>query len=168
METGWLGDLPTWITTLAIVIAVLQFAMDRSRRKEEQERERREQARQLTTWVATYPKSPREYMIILSNTSGSTFHDVSVSAVIHGEKVAPLNLNILPPGEFFVQYDPENNYTWRFAQSVDACTFDELRPYMKSNKYRIISADFTDNADVRWHTDDRARLTEAQESRSNS
>ena len=68
---GFWGDLPTWLTTLAIVVAASQFLLERGRRKEEQERNTREQARQLTVWTVTDPDSEaRSYGVILSNTSG--------------------------------------------------------------------------------------------------
>ncbi|WP_157127134.1 hypothetical protein [Cnuibacter physcomitrellae] len=40
----WWGDLPTWITTAAVAIAVLQFMADRRRRRAEEDRESKVQA----------------------------------------------------------------------------------------------------------------------------
>lgn len=157
---AWLGDLPTWITCVAILVAAFQLRLDRERRQEEQKRSRREQARQLTAWTVTDPGTPRAYGIMLSNTSGSTFHDVTVRSTLHGETMPPMTLAILPPGEFFVRHDKDNRYSWDFAVAVEHCGHSELRPYMQSGKYRVDSVDFVDNADVAWHTDDHARLVE--------
>ena len=159
---GFWGDLPTWLTTLAIVVAASQFLLERGRRKEEQERNTREQALQLTVWTVTDPDSEsRSYGVILSNTSGSTFHDVDVQVRLHGSEVPTLSLKILPPGVFFVEHAQRESYIWRFPVEPRHCGHSELRPYMKSDKYQVTSLDFTDNAGVRWHSDDRARLEQA-------
>jgi len=159
---GFWGDLPTWLTTLAIVVAASQFLLERDRRKEEQARETREQARQLTVWTVTDPDPrSRSYGVILSNTSGSTFHDIEIQVRLHAQDVSPLTLKILPPGTFYVEHAPQESYTWRFPVDPLHCDHRELRPYMKSDKYQVTSLSFTDNADVRWHSDDRARLERA-------
>ena len=156
---GFWGDLPTWLTTLAIVVAASQFLLERDRRKEEQERDKREQARQLTVWTVTDPAPrSRAYGVVLSNTSGSTFHDVEVHVRLHGKQTSPLELTILPPGTFYIEHAPQESYTWRFAVDPQHCDHHELRPYMKSDKYQVTSLAFTDSAGVRWHSDDRARL----------
>ncbi|MGO1283924.1 MAG: hypothetical protein ACTHWF_06890 [Brachybacterium sp.] len=160
---GFWGDLPTWLTTLAIVVAAWQFLLERDRRKEEQERDKREQARQLTVWTVTDPvPSSRAYGVILSNTSGSTFHDVAVQVRLHGKETTPLSLTILPPGVFYIEHAPQESFKWRFPVDPRHSGHQELRPYMKSDKYQVTSLDFTDSAGARWHSDDRARLEEVQ------
>lgn len=125
----WLGDIPTWIACIAIVFAGFQFMIDRERRREELHRARREQARQLTSWTVSNPEQgQRAYGLVLSNTSGSTFHEVSVEATLHGSRTKPLTLTILPPGEFFIQHAPNQRYEWEFAVAVADWRSGELRP----------------------------------------
>lgn len=157
---NWMGDLPTWITTAAVVLAVAQFLADRRRRRAIEDRERKEQARQLTAWVVTDPREDaRQYGVVLSNTSGSTFHDIACRITIHGETVdTDLSLLTLPPGTYFVAYAPHSTYRWAFADL--ASDHDgSLRPYMKTAKYQIESITFSDNLENRWSIDNRAVLT---------
>lgn len=155
----WLGDLPTWITTLAVAVAVGQFMIDRERRAREAEREVRAQATQLTSWTVTDAGSdPRAFGVVLSNTSGSTFHDVVVRVRIHAEEQPTIKLLILPPGTYFVRLNrPGEKFPWVFA--VERAEHPgHLRPYMRSEEYQVIALDFSDNLGQRWTTDHRARL----------
>ncbi|GAB3623807.1 hypothetical protein GCM10027418_18910 [Mariniluteicoccus endophyticus] len=158
---NWMGDLPTWITTLAVVVAAGQFLTDRNRRQAERDREAKAQASRLTAWAVTDPDPEhRRYGVMLSNTSGSTFHDVEVRVRMHGaETERPLRLNILPPGSFCALLNPPGSpFVWDFADSPE-CHHGHLRPYMKSDKYQILAVCFTDNLGQRWATDHRAVLT---------
>ena len=157
---AWMGDLPTWVTTTAVVVAVAQFLADRRRRMVIEERERQEQARQLTAWVVTDPsEGARQYGVVVSNTSGSTFHDIACRVTMHGETVdTDLVLLTLPPGTYYVQHEPHSTYRWAFADLVSDYN-GILRPYMKSPKYQIESITFSDNLRNRWSIDNRAVLT---------
>lgn len=158
MGSVW-GDVPTWITTLAVILAVVQYLGERKRRRAESEREARKQATNLTVWTVTVVGTDRRYGVRISNTSGSTFHDVRVDAMIHGEVARrPIELLIVPPGDYFVPFNGnEHEYTWDFAREVAEEDCD-LRPYMKSDKYRVDSVQFRDNVGQQWTTDDRAVL----------
>lgn len=157
---NWMGDLPTWITTVAVVLAVAQFLAERKRRRVIEERERKEQARQLTAWVVTDPReNDRKYGVVISNTSGSTFHDIACRVTMHGETVdTDLTLLTLPPGTYFVPHDPTSTYRWEFADLASDYG-GILRPYMKTPKYQIDSIAFSDNLENRWSIDNRAVLT---------
>ena len=155
----WLGDLPTWITTVAVLIAAGQYLGERRRRREEADREARAQATHLTAWTVTDVGEERAYGVRLSNTSGSTFHDVQIDAVIHGEQAArPIELTVVPPGDYFVRFNGnDTTYTWNFAQELGEYG-GWLRPYMKSDKYRVTGLRFSDNLNQNWVTDDRSVL----------
>lgn len=157
---GWVGDLPTWITTLAIVLAARQFSLERSRRRAEEERESKAQATGLSAWAVTdVDCDPRIYGVVISNTSGSTFHDVRVRCRLHrSEPERPVELDVLPPGEYFVELNETGNrYTWAFA--IEVSTYPgHLRPYMKSADYRVTSIEFSDNLTQRWSADEHAVL----------
>lgn len=157
---SWLGDIPTWITTAAVAVAAGQFFVDRKRRAAEENREAKAQATQLTAWAVTDADAkPRVYGVVVSNTSGSTFHDVVVEARMHDAKtMRPIELAILPPGDYFIEYNGKDaEYTWAFAVSSDSYN-GWLRPYMKSRKYMVVGLTFADNLNQRWSTNEYAVL----------
>lgn len=165
MSTELWGDVPTWVTTMAVLFAAVQYFGERARRREEAEREARAQATQFTVWAVTTLREPRRYGVRISNTSGSTFHDVHIEATIHKKKARrPIDLTIVPPGDFFVEFSgDEEGYLWRFPCDVREIE-GSLRPYMKTNDYRVHEVRFRDNVGVEWSTDDRAVLTSARSS----
>jgi hypothetical protein len=158
---AWYGDIPTWITTIAVAFAAGQFFVDRKRRAAEENREAKAQATQLTSWAVTDADGqPRVYGIVISNTSGSTFHDVVIDARMHDKPTPrPVELAILPPGDYFIRYNgTDEQYTWSFAVAVDSYN-GWLRPYMKSPKYMVRGIAFSDNLNQRWTTNEHAVLS---------
>ncbi|WP_291037691.1 hypothetical protein [Herbiconiux sp.] len=155
---SWIGDLPAWITTLAVAISASQYLAERSKRREEVERASQAQATHLSAWAVTDAGERRTYGIRLSNTSGSTFHDVRIDAVIHDRPVArPIILKIVPPGDYFIEHTKNGDASWELAQSVDEHD-GWLRPLMQSDKYRVTRMTFNDNRNRSWATDDHAVL----------
>lgn len=159
----WLGDIPTWITALAVIFAIAQYRADRDDRQRARDREERAQATGLTAWTVTdATEGARHYGVVLSNTSGSMFHDLRIDATLHNEPTRQLHLQVLPPGEYVVEHTKGNTYEWGFPEPVASCTF-ALRPYMNSPKYRVRSVVFTDNHRQTWQSDEHAVLTTVNE-----
>ncbi|KJC64780.1 hypothetical protein [Agreia bicolorata] len=157
----WLGDLPTWITAGAVGIAALQFAADKRLRAIEEARESKAQATGLTAWTVSdiETHNPKVLGVVMSNSSGSTFHDVKITVKIDGTRVPwPISLKILPPGTYFVAHTPKGKFIWDFPLPVEACA-GVLQPYMNTDDYQIESIEFADNLNQRWSTDARAVLT---------
>lgn len=155
----WLGDIPTWITALAVVFAIAQYRADRDDRRRAREREERAQATGLTVWPVTDPtEGDRHYGLVLSNTSGSMFHDLRIETTMHDKPAPSLRLRVLPPGEYVAVYT--NEYQWKYPEPVADCTFP-LRPYMNSPKYRVRSVVFTDNHQQPWRIDEHTVLSKA-------
>ena len=162
-QTQWLGDLPTWITTAAIVIAALQYFNDRKRRAAEESRESKAQATGLTAWTASDVSKPeltqKPLGVVISNTSGSTFHDIEITVKFDNKQTArPIRLEIMPPGQYFVAYTPQKKFHWQFPRLVERHE-GELQPYMNTSEYQIMSMSFADNLNQHWSTDARAVLT---------
>lgn len=157
----WISAIASLIATVTVVIAVSEYFAGRERRRRDSDRERREQARQLTAWAATIPvEGARRYGVVLSNTSGSTFHDVEAEVVLFGESTSrPIRLSIIPPGRYWVEYTPSHSSGWEFPVERSVIE-DEIRPYMMTDKYRVHRVTFTDNMGQRWQSDDHARLRE--------
>lgn len=155
----WLGDLPTWITTIAVGLAAGQYVAERRRRRDESERESRVQASHLTAWAVTDPGPHRRYGVRVANSSGSTFHDVRIEAVIHARSVpSPPMLAIVPPGDYFLEFLPSGaSASWRLASAVEEYP-GTLRPLMQTRDYRVTRVRFTDNRGRHWITDDSASL----------
>ena len=145
---NWVGDMPTWITTLAIVFAGYQLLSDRKRRAAEEDRMSKAQARKISAWTATAVTAPRAYGLVVSNRSDSTFHNVEVTGILHGVDFTanPVRFTVLPPGDYFVEQEKN---VWKFPAHVDereGC----LRPYTQTDSYRVLGLDFTDNLNQRW------------------
>lgn len=161
MDTGWLGDLPTWITTLAIAVAAAQFSVESKRRKSEENREAKAQAAQLAAWAVTDVESePRVFGVVVSNSSLSTFHDVKIAVQLHNAAVKrDIELDILPPGDYFLKFNgAEAKFVWDFAIALGGYG-GELRPYMKSEGYSVRSMSFADSLDQAWIANEHAVLT---------
>jgi hypothetical protein len=164
----WAGDLPTWITTIAIGLAALQLFTERKKRAAEEARESKAQASELTSWTVSDPDT-KTYGVVFSNSSRSTFHDVLITAKIHGDVKPPIKLTVLPPGVFFVQHssgsgagsdNPSSSYVWAFP--IDSASYAGwLRPYMNSAKYQVMGMTFKDNLKQSWATDSEASLIRA-------
>lgn len=157
--SDFLGDIPTWITTIAVALAVLQYFADRRRRRAEAEREEKAQASGLTAWTVTdVDPDNRRHGVALRNDSGSTYHDVTVTTRLHGERQRAIALTILPPGEYVIWRNPAGSkFDWGFAQSTRE-DHSARRPYMNSEKYGVDAIDFSDNLGQHWHSNDRAVL----------
>ncbi|MGD8195298.1 hypothetical protein ACEXQB_012545 [Herbiconiux sp. P18] len=142
-----------------MAIAAIQYLHERRRRRQEAEREARQQATNLTAWTVTDAGELRHYGVRLSNTSGSTFHDVHIETVMHGSPVrGPIRLLIVPPGDYYIGLAEKNApYPWQFARAVEEHD-GALRPYMQTDQYRVTSMRFSDNLNQTWVTDDRAVL----------
>lgn len=157
---AWLGDLPTWFASIAVVFAACHYSAERRRHRADSERETRAQASHLAAWAVTDADKPRRYGVRVVNTSGSPFYDVEVDALLHGKTVpSPHRLNVLPPGDYFIELvGSDGRFSWTFA-----CRTDEhpgtLRPYMQSPRYRVTGVRFTDGAGLRWVLEDGARLS---------
>lgn len=149
---AWLGDIPTWITTIAVGFAGAQLLVDRRRRAAEQDREAKAQASKLSAWAASdRDATPLVFGVVVSNRSGSTFHEVSIAARIHQkDAAAPIRFAVLPPGEFFMELTRDGE--WEYA--IEAAEHGRnLRPYTRTEGYRVLSIDFTDNLEQRWSAD---------------
>jgi len=165
----WWGDVPTWISSLAIVFAAGSFFLDRRRRAHEREREEKSQATGLSSWVVTDALTrPRVYGVIIANDSGSTFHSVEIVVTLHKQSQQPITLVTLPPGRLFVPLDGEGaggRFSWGYAM-LESEYPGSLRPYTVSDGYVVESMAFSDNLTQRWHTDRRAVLTRASDAAS--
>lgn len=160
---NWLGDLPSWVTTATIAIAALHYRNERGRRRAEEERDSKEQASKLCAWVAFDKASEGSHGkrgVVIANSSGSTFHNVTIQVQIHKNRpITTLHLLVLPPGSYYAEHQGEGKeFPWAFPDPIGP-TDPRLRPYMKSPDYLIRSIDFHDALGQRWQTDERSVLT---------
>lgn len=153
----WFGDLPTWVTAVAVIFTASQYLLDRRRHQAELFRESRVQASQLSAWpVSDRASKPLAYGVLISNSSGSTFHDVLLQVVLFGDTDLPeISLKVLPPGDYFVQYSKP---TWDFALSKEEYG-GFLRPYTQTEKCYVQSMRFVDSHDQAWEVDRHMVLT---------
>lgn len=172
----FLGDLPTWITALAVLFVFFQYRTDRARRqdkveirKREERREREDLTRRLTAWIATNPRDgeavAKQYFLVISHRSGSMFFDVHITTLVDRDSPTTdrVELNKLPPGQYVVEYERSADGTrkWGWAKSLEELPDTALRPLMQSPNYRVTGMEFTDALGERWQVDDQGVLISA-------
>ena len=146
-------------------MAALQYFNERERRRAEEQREAKAQASKLTAWVAIHfiGDARQSYGVVISNTSGSTFHDVTVSVLIHGIRARAITLAILPPGFYYVRHiGGDEKFEWDFPAPVEGQK-GTLRPYMKSDRYQLKQIEFADNLNQHWVSNSYAVLSIADD-----
>ncbi|MDQ1083967.1 MULTISPECIES: hypothetical protein [Microbacterium] len=157
----WMGDLPTWISTLAIGFAALSYLGDRKSRAQERDREEKSQATRLSAWAVTdADPEHRAYGVLIANDSGATFYSVDVVATVHKEVQPTLKLVTLPPGRLFVPLESDRGKgkaPWGFGMPPSEYE-GTLRPYTVTGGYVVESMEFTDSFSQRWRTDRHAVL----------
>ena len=162
-DINW-GDVPTWITTAAIGLAVLSVLLERKSNAAEEDRNAKSQATKLSTWVVSQPKStPGILGVVISNSSESTFHDVEIHARFFGMNWdEPIILNVLPPGKYFAQFRRRkvtgHRAGWAFPIEVTSEPM-LFQPYMNTADYGVNGMRFTDNLDQTWLTNEHAVLS---------
>lgn len=156
----FLGDIPTWITTVAVAVALAQYVADRSRRRRAFDREERAQATGLAAWTITDPDpANRGYGVFVRNESGSAFHDVEIRVMLHGQEIdPPVRLTVVPPGEYVVWKLTNERHAWSYPK-LPSEEGRVLRPYMNSPKYGVLAMKFADNVNQCWQTDQHAVLS---------
>jgi hypothetical protein len=159
------GDVPTWITTLAVGFGAAQLYQDRQSRRQQAEADARRQAQQVAAWAGSRRPTGAEdageqstYGVVIRNDSGLPVRQVEVEAMIHGTARRTLELRFLPPGEFLVELSP--NETWSFAVPVAEYPHP-VRPLTRTPKYLVTELRFTDAAGRSWRYDADGRLSVA-------
>jgi len=155
--TAW-GDVPTWITTLAVGFGAVQLFQDRQGRKRQAELDARTQAGAVSAWAGSLratPSQAQEYGLVIANDSGLPIRDVSVDATLHGKPQTKVDIVVLPAGRYFVTL--EKDAKWDYPAVLEE--FDRyVRPYTRTERYRVDEITFTDTFGSRWSIDARGRL----------
>lgn len=155
--SAW-GDIPTWITTLAVGFGAYQLFQDRQARQRQAEAEARAQASAISAWAGSF-RAPEgqsnEYGFVIANDSGLPLRDVQVDATLHGRTPKAADIMVLPAGHFFVELVA--NDEWDFATSL--AEYDRpVRPYTRTARYRVDAVRFTDALGCRWSLDEAGSL----------
>lgn len=156
--SAW-GDIPTWITTLAVGFGAYQLFQDRQARQRQAEAEARTQASAVSAWAGSF-RAPQaqlnDYGFVITNDSGLPFRDVEVDVTIHGRAYEGVQIMILPAGNYFVELI--NNGEWDYATSLEEYS-KPVRPYTRTARYRVDAVRFTDALGCRWALDEAGGLT---------
>ncbi|MFD5601390.1 hypothetical protein ACFWHR_15200 [Leucobacter sp. NPDC058333] len=144
---GFWGDLPTWITTLAVGFAAIQLRQSHRSQVKEDERLRRAQASGVWAWAGSFRGDENnEYGFVAVNSSPAPIRNVKVGLSLHGREIESELLQILPPGEYFVKRDSD---TWDYPLSL-AEYGKPVRPYAQSPRYLVHWMEFEDAAGTAW------------------
>ncbi len=136
--------------------------IEEKRQERELLREARDIARSISAWWAIR-KQDGQWGLRLSNdgASAGTLRQVKIVADANGPKW-PLELDVLPPGHFFVpSIKPPNGFEktgWEFSQMVvDRLDFD---PILNAKTHRVERIQFEDAAGTAWCWTPREGLTQ--------
>ncbi|GAB3618314.1 hypothetical protein GCM10027416_28710 [Okibacterium endophyticum] len=166
------GSVAEWVTALvtlgALAAAVGAGLTTRRLYLIESERDRlgaeersRRQAQNVAAWVAAAidgGDAPDSYGVVIHNSSSAVIYDVSVRATRKGGgELELLKLHVVPPGEYYAEYQPGAKFAWGFPSAVSA-TGMEIRPVTKSAAMGIKRLEFRDSADRRWLRSDSGSL----------
>ncbi|WP_156027506.1 hypothetical protein [Mycetocola saprophilus] len=132
------------------------------------ERERRSQASEITAWSISRHADDRKQRrgLYISNGSNSAVFDVEISSTYSESSQAnptdlsPLNLAVLPPGEYVV-FGGEK-YAWELPQERGSFT-DSISPIMNNPGWKVTRIVLTDSHGTTWQRD-HGLLKEAQSS----
>ncbi|WP_080754870.1 hypothetical protein [Clavibacter michiganensis] len=155
------GDVPTWITTLAVGFGAAQLYQDRQATKERTERDARVQARALTAWAGSCRDDEQrddEYGVVVRNDSGLPFRDVVLTIVWFGDRQEPVELRLLPPGEYFIRSTKSRGWDFPISKEEHG---RPVRPYTQTSRYAVTEVHATDAAGRRWRMHDDGRLEDA-------
>lgn len=140
--------------------------LDQERRADEVDKDAKRQASQIVAWVVVVNPEKEDartaYGVLLQNNSGAIVHDVSVQVKLFGEQVQrPATTFVLPPGQFFIERitGPNAKYDWGFVKSVDELAGSVVRPYVNTDKHRVLGLTYGDSLRQRWSQDQYGRLT---------
>ena len=181
-------NLPEWINAIVACIAVIFAAIAAHQAKQiyllEQERDanaekqnRRQYASKITAWIAAHIDHNGDWQkigIVIQNPTDSAIFKIEVIATNSKQRpAAPLTIDILPPGKFFVLAKPptsfadfclaENNTNaWDYAKPYEY--FDcALTPMTMQQTRKIITFTFTDSNNRRWQRNEHGQLSEITE-----
>lgn len=158
--SNW-GDVPTWITTIAVGFGAVQLYQDRQSRQRQAELEARSQAGAVSAWAGSLratSNQAQEYGFVIANDSGLPIRDVSVEATLHGSTPAKVDIVVLPAGRYFVKHLGENK--WDYPAVLEE--FDRyVRPYTRTGRYRVNGVTFTDSSGTNWSIDAQGALSRA-------
>lgn len=160
---AWYGDIPGWLTSATVLFAALQYLQSVGVRREEADAKRREHANALIAYLVTPDPnaSPRTYGVVLTNASDAPFHDVQVSADVHGASQPSLKLELLTPGTHYVQLLVEEKKPARWAFPVQNVDPNSLQQYLSTNRYGIREIRLKDRNGLAWLANGRGALAPA-------
>lgn len=151
---------------VAAVIAKKLHGIESGRDEARAWRDKTAQAVKVAAWscaeIEPGTSNPRSYGMVIKNASDSVIFDVSVESSGKGpfSNMPPMQLHVVPPGEYFVEHDPKSQYRWRFARAITESA-NEIRPVTKSPDIVVRSLQFRDSANNRWRRDESGALSPA-------
>ena len=157
----WWVVAPSWIATIAIAIAAMQYRSERTRRRVDLERESRDQATRLAAWVLVGAGEEVARGILLQNSSGGFFHDITLDVKWMSSRVPQLKLALLPPGEYLVPLYSEYRGVWGWGDARPIDQAPALKPKFTTDDYQVTSVRFSDRLGRAWVVDGRGVLSAA-------
>ena len=161
------GSMAEWVAAIAAMGALLAavwaartskdlYDLESKRERGLVNRTRREQASGIAAWCVFCPDhdSQTQSGILLHNSSDAPVFNVEILST-YSQKQAhapqdqePLNLAILPPGDYVSNKDVKFHWSFPEERSAVAST---IRPVMKNSKWVVTEVKFTDSHGTRWN-----------------
>lgn len=123
------------------------------------EREKREQASQISSWCVFCPENegPKDGLLVRNGSPAPIFGLIVDSADRKGQAQPPLKASVVPPGEYLVTR--HEKYNWSIPESTEFVS-TTIRPISKSRDWAVRSVVFRDSYGIRWERRDDGVLVE--------
>lgn len=121
--------------------------VEKARLEERESDRRRESALGVSAWWAEVISKSGEtgtWGVIVANAQHFPVRDVTIALTNQGQQAAPLELTVLPPGEWLFPYNQVTE-KWQRVRGTSGAV-----PVMRSRKDRVDSLEFTDAAGDTW------------------
>jgi len=139
-------------------------ARERARDEIDRDRERRALASNVAAWwAADREEEGRRYGVVISNQSSTSavFYNVDVDVVGRGGARHVIHMNLLPPGQFFVEQTFDNGQA-RWERIPRLVNHDDvLDPFTVAGDRSIARIDYADGVGTRWTWNPTTGLSEA-------
>lgn len=141
---------------------------DEERDARERDRERRELAGSLTAWWAADREAEgRRYGVVVSNrsTTNAVFHDVDVRVSGFRGTEHSIHMNVVPPGQFFVQQGQSNGRSTLAKIPLPVRPSEVLDPFTVANDRSVVAIEYADSLGTRWRWTPSGGLAQVPEAR---
>ena len=127
-----------------------QSEIEQERHEREKINEARRMARSVISWWAMDNEGNWGLIVLNDGSSAGVVCDVEIKARTKIGQKDPLNIQFLPPGQFFVKSQrwEKRRDSWDFPRAIS--NLEDYTPIVTSSDYCVCSIEFEDSVGERW------------------